>query len=400
VDPAAPVIAPRRPGTDRCPGILRLHEAADGALARVRLPGGRIAPAALAALAGVARRGNGVIELTSRAGIQLRGLAADDGAAVADLLWAAGLLPSPQHDRVRNVLASPLAGRSPAALAATDAVVAALDGGLCADDALAALPGRFLFAVDDGSGTLDAARADVVLSAEPSGRFRLRLAGRATTALADAADAAELALAAARAFQALAREDGDGAWRVADLDDGALRVAARLGHALAPAEPAASGSRAARAGAHAPADQSARGRAPRPGAHPQADGRVAIVALPPLGRLDPGTAEQLAALAARIGTDELRLCPTRTLTLLDVPTEAAADGSAALDALGLVTVPGSGWEGLSACAGLGACARAERDVRAIAAARAGVRGADAPPEHWSACVRDCGRPAGVEGGSR
>src|ERR1700712_707854 len=100
-----------RERTDRCPGVLRLHEAADGWMARVRLPGGRVDARGLRAVADVASSGNGLVELTSRASLQIRGLDAADGERVAARLAAGGLLPAVAHDRVRNVLASPLAGR-------------------------------------------------------------------------------------------------------------------------------------------------------------------------------------------------------------------------------------------------------------------------------------------------
>src|ERR1700741_2968858 len=82
---------------DRCPGVLRLHEAADGLLARVRLPGGRLDARGMGGAATPPRLGNGIVELTSRASLQIRGLV-DDGLVV--VLHAAGLLPSASHERV------------------------------------------------------------------------------------------------------------------------------------------------------------------------------------------------------------------------------------------------------------------------------------------------------------
>lgn len=290
---------------DRCPGVLRLHEAADGLLARVRVPGGRITADQLRAIAAGARLGNGIVELTSRASLQIRGLR--DGAAIAPVLEAAGLLPSHTHERVRNILASPLAD------AATLAVVEELDSALCAAPDLAGLSGRFLFAVEDGSG-LHGRAADVTL----------RIGG--------------------------------------PLDVPAALAAARRGVHI-PGE--------------VPLDH------PRVGTLTLDDGRRAVTVLPPLARVTP---EQLEALAALV--PEIRLGVARTITVFDCEPEALAE-------LGFVAEADSGWVGLTACAGLGACSRAQRDVRALAAARAQARCASDPPEHWAACERNCGLPAGA-----
>ena len=123
----------------------------------------------------------------------------------------------------------------------------------------------------------------------------------------------------------------------------------------------------------------------------QADRRIAVTVMPRLARLNPGTVRALGALAHQRGTD-VRLSPQRTLTLpdLDPSTVEATEGR--LRSLGLIDDPGSGWHGLSACSGLGACARALHDVRAEAERRARERGADDAPEHWAACERRCGCP--------
>ena len=229
---ARPGTAPRHAGADHCPGVIALHPAEDGGLARVRLPGGRIAASQLAAIAGAARLGNGIVELTSRANLQVRGLPPTAGELVAELLEGAGLLPSAEHELVRNVLASPLAGRHPAALAETDEIVAELDRGLCDDPRLTALSGRFLFAIDDGSDLTAAAGADVALQAENGSGdvlFALVLAGIPTSIRVSPADAAAVALAAARAFLELTAGGDDRVWRIADVRGGASAVAALLG---------------------------------------------------------------------------------------------------------------------------------------------------------------------------
>lgn len=361
---------------DRCPGVLRLHEAADGALARVRLPGGLLPAGTLTCVAGLAELGNGIVELTSRGNLQIRGLAREDAPAAADRLWRAGLLPSPEHDRVRNIVASPLGGRHPRAVARTDDLVGALDRALCADAALSVLPGRFLFAVEDASGTSGPHDADVTLAAElATPAFRLVLAGLPTTLVATALEAPALALDAARAFVDLAARDEGDAWRMRDLAGaGAARVATALGGALT------SAAAPVRAAAQLPV-----------GSLEQANGRVAITVLPPLGRLDGVGLRGVEAIAADVQAG-VRVAPARTLTLVDVPHGRVAAITGELAALGLVVRDDGGWSGLSACAGLGACASARIDVRGAAAQRAHVRVPGSGAEHWCACERGCGRP--------
>lgn len=372
---------------DRCPGVLRLHAAADGHLLRIRLPGGHVAADALAAIADLAETGNGSIELTSRASVQVRGLAEGDADLAAARLTAAGLLPSPGHDRVRNILAAPLGGRDDRALLRTDELVTALDRGLCRDRALVRLPGRFLFAVEDGTRTLGGGQADVTLAAESTGeaagvRLRLHLDGRPTTRSAAPDEAAGLALDTARAFvtvlETMPARAGATMWRIADLPAAELdRLLGTLETSLAPEPVLGSG-----------------GRSLRPGVVRQADGDHAITALAPLGRLDAGAVRGLAALAVSSG-GRVRLSPWRTLSLVDVPDAHRRPVIEGLRDLGLVLDATSGWQGLSACAGLGACAKARIDVRAAAALRAAVRETEGSTasEHWSACERRCGRPS-------
>lgn len=353
---------------DRCPGAMRLHKAADGWLARIRIPGGRLTAAQLPVIADLAERhGNGAVELTSRANVQVRGLAASASDAIARALVPAGLLPAPSHERVRNVLASPLAGRDPLAVIDGERLTVALDGAICAAPRLTALSGRFQFAVEDGAGHVDLATSDVALVARGHGRVGLCIGGRRTGLEAAAGDAPALAIAAAEAFVDVAAGTSGRTWRIADV--GAERVIERLPGALP-----------------GPFIATAAAAPPPLGAVGQRGGGQAVTALVPLGRLRPAQLRGLATLGS-----ECRVSPWSTVTVLD-----ACRGSAEqLEALGLVLDPDSGWQGLTACVGSDGCARAGFDVRAMAARRVAERGPGDPREHWSACPRQCGRRPGA-----
>ncbi|GAA2319076.1 precorrin-3B synthase [Nonomuraea roseoviolacea subsp. roseoviolacea] len=390
---------------DACPGALQVHEAADGPLARVRLPGGAISSGRLRELAACASGlGSGVIELTSRANVQVRGLRSP--AAFAERIAAAGLLPSAAHERVRNIVASPLGGRGSAGPLPTQPLVEALDRELCALPRLAGLPGRFLFAVDDGTGDMPGLGADVTYVGG-----RLLLAGVDAGLAVPADEAVGRMIAAAEAFLD-ERESSAGeraAWRIGELVDGPGRIAARLGsggsgHA-APALPAAPAPRPALPAAPAPRPALPAAPAPRPalpttpapraGRVGQRDGRVALEAVVPLGRLSAGQARAVAEVAATSGEAPVRFTPWRTVVLLDLPPAAADRTARALAAAGLVTDPASPWAGVSACTGRPGCAKALADVQEDA--RRWVATLEAAPErpvHWAGCERRCGLPRG------
>lgn len=354
----------QRARQDRCPGVFALHEAADGWLARVRAPGGRLSSSALIALAGLSEQlGNGLVDLTSRANVQLRGLTADVAAALAPPLEAVGLLPSAAHDRARNVLASPLAGRAPEALDDVDDVVALLDRAVIDGHRLRDLPGRFCFLVDDGSGACREIEPDVTIAALGAGRFGVALDRRPVEFDGDASTAVAVAVGAAEAFVAM----GGDAWRLSETPGGAAAVAATVGLTLAPVT------------------RATRTRSYGPGAVRQRDGLVALTALAPLGQLWPTLLRTLAAL-----NGDVRISTRRTITLVDLDPAAVDATRDALLAAELVLDGDSGWVGLTACAGTAGCPRALADVRAAAALRAQVRTAFDPAEHWSACKRRCG----------
>jgi len=99
----------------RCPGLYHLVQAGDGGLCRIRLEQGCITPAQLRLLASLSRlHGNGVIELTSRANVQLRGITPDRITDLVSALELSGLAPKVrQGDGVRNVMVNPTAGFDP-----------------------------------------------------------------------------------------------------------------------------------------------------------------------------------------------------------------------------------------------------------------------------------------------
>lgn len=349
---------------DACPGALTVHRAADGALVRIRLAGGRITAAQLAALAEVAMQfGSPAMELTSRGNIQLRALT--DTGAVAEAVAAAGLVPSPTHERVRNIVASPLTGRA-GGVADVGALVGELDLAIQAEPALAALPGRFWFSLDDGRGDVSGSGSDAGIHALDADTAALLLAGRDTGVRLALADAVATLVTVASRFVDIRGKS----WRVAELDD-----MSPLLQGLAVSAPAG--------GQWPPTVR------PPVGWIDQRDGRVALGAALPLGVLQAGVAQYLAAVEA-----PLVITPWRSVLLCDLDEGVADAALRVLAPLGLVFDESSPWLDVSACTGSPGCAQSTADVRADAAQAVadGPGGPSATHRHFVGCERACGSP--------
>jgi precorrin-3B synthase len=345
---------------DACPGALQVHQAADGALARVRLPGGMIGAAQLAALATAAARfGSPAMELTSRGNIQIRGVT--DPPALAEAIAAAGLLPSATHERVRNILASPLSGRE-GGDGDVRSLVRELDEAVQGDPALARLPGRFMFALDDGRGDVSGLGADVgahLLSADCAA---LLVAGVDTGVRVATADVITTLTSVAARFVEVRGK----CWRAGELDDVGVLLAG-LTRSAAP------------------------GRTWPPETRPpvgwisQRDGRVALGAAVPLGVLNARTAEFLAAVEA-----PLVVTPWRSVVVCDVDEGVADTALRVLAPQGLVFDAASPWLSISACTGSPGCDKSAADVRRDAA-DAALEHTDTH-RHFVGCERACGAP--------
>jgi len=368
-----------------CPGLMRIVQARDGGLARLRLAGGELSAHAAHAVACAALRcGSGVIEITNRANLQLRGIRDDAHAELVDIALAAGLGPQAEGgDDLRNVMLSPLASK------ATRRVAADIVSGMQRDASLQALSPKFALQVDGGErlAMLDHPH-DVWLSALDGGaRYAFGFAGsmphRANDAPAHGSiardDAVTFVVTVLRAFVALASQEEH---RMRDL---LARVdVARFLDALT-FDPLCDTWR------RAPADASL-----RLGAHSMPEGSASYVGgQAPLGRIDAATLDALADLASTHGDGRLMMTPWQSVLLPGVAFEHAEHVLQRLHALGLVVNASDPFARIIACAGSSGCAKSHADTKADAHRLAPLLPAHTEA-HVSGCERSCAAARPVE----
>ena len=142
-----------------CPGALRPMMSGDGLVVRVRAPLGQLT---VTQARGVARLsqdfGNGLLDISARANLQMRGIREDTHAELIAGLRDLGLIdPDAQAEARRNVLLAPFWAEGDE----THAIATDLSAALTAATDLA-LPGKFGFAVDcDEAPVLQDTAADI-----------------------------------------------------------------------------------------------------------------------------------------------------------------------------------------------------------------------------------------------
>ncbi len=327
-----------------CPGALRPMMSGDGLVVRLRPLGGRLSAAQAAGIAAAARTyGNGLIDLSARGNVQLRGVTEASHGPLIDDLRGLGLIDdTAQAEAKRNVLVTPFAD------AATDDLAAALGAALAdAPD----LPGKFGFAVDSGPApVMQDIAADIRLERAADGGLILRCDGADLGASVDAAEAPARAVALAQWFV-----DAGG------MTDGRGRMAALIRRGVMPD--------GMLAGTVPPAKAVA---APGPGLVPQG----ALVGFA-FGQMQ---AETLAALAS---LGDLRVTPWRMLLVQGL--------SQMPHMTGLIVTPDDPLRRVIACTGAPGCRQAHRPVRDLARQLA-----PQVPQgcvlHVSGCTKGCAHP--------
>jgi precorrin-3B synthase len=369
-----------------CPGLSRPLPTGDGLLVRI-LPTGTIALDAFAVLCAAARvHGNGIIEITARGSIQVRGLSTQSAPAFADAIAALGIAA----DDGVPILCNPLAGLDAAEIFDATAFATALRRAV-REQSLAGLDPK-VSVVIDGGAPLGLARiaADIRVGAQlRNGQPVLRLAvsgdersafDLGVVALDDAVEAVSRLLLVLSERSARAR-DIIAAEGTACFED-ALAFA-RLGSAA---------QRDRKDAKNIETDSAPRQCSDAIGLHGLRDGSLACGIGLAFGHAEASTLEKLADAAAAAGGRGLRTEPNRSLLAIGLTSESAARFLAAAAKLGFVTRTDDPRRQVIACAGAPLCASAYIPARAIApdiAAAAAPYLGDGLTIHLSGCAKGC-----------
>jgi precorrin-3B synthase len=347
-----------------CPGVATPMETGDGLLARLLPPEPIPIQAFQILCAAASEHGNGVLEVTQRGSLQIRGLSAASAQTFADVIAALGI----GQDRGPPLLTSPLLGIEADGLIDSNTLTSALRIALARRPNIGSLSPKVSVLIDGGGKLhLDAVPADIRLRAVSASCFELGVAGDASSAV--------------RLGQ-ISTED----------------VIPTVGKLLA--QIANQGARARAkdllSASHEPAPFTRRPTADSIGLHLLRDGTVARGFGLAFGHTTARTLIRFAQAAADRGAISIRPAPGRALLAIGLKgSNAAEDLNAIARAEGFIIETTDPRRHVIACAGAPACASATLPTRQLAPAVANVVRSLVGTEkivHLSGCTKGCAHP--------
>jgi precorrin-3B synthase len=366
--------APFRRGA--CPALSAPMPTGDGLLVRLS-PAGTMALDALAGLCTAVRgHGNGIVEVTARGSIQVRGLTAASAPAFARAIAMLGI----DGNGHVPVITDPLAGLVPDAALDADAFAAALRDALAATAWVAGLNPKVSVAIDAGATLhLDAMAADVRLRAElgrDGPRLHIALGGDAATAIPIGWVApAHTVETVTRLLAAIAARGRDARARDIVRGEGISTLRAAAAEFLTDAPPPQ-----ARTGAE-PIDT-----------HRLHGGLVAYGVGLAFGHTDADALGQLIDAAKIVEARGIRTAPGRALLIVGIAPAMTPALSAAADRLGFIVRPADPRRHIAACSGMPLCASAQVPTRTlgpgVATAAASLLDGSLTV-HLSGCTKGC-----------
>ena len=364
-----------------CPALSAPMLTGDGLLVRLNPVAGGLSPKALIGLCNSTRvHGNGVVEVTARGSLQLRGLALRSAALLASEVDALDIA-------VRtgvSVETGRLAGLDPDEIADPTPLADHVRAGIEAGGLQERLGPKVSVVVDGGGHSgMDRVAADIRLTAVPLGAkgvWQVAVAGDAETAtplrLSPTSEACDITIAL---LSAVAAKGIEGRAR-----DVTAHEQQRILAALPPSGPSS------------PCRDEGRAATSACDVLPLTDGRCALFIALPFGHTSAERLIEFVTKAETLGATDIRLAPKRTILVLCPDSGAASALRGAAVRLGFVVSSSDPHAAISACPGCPACASGHipaRDLAAeiAAAARDVLDGSF--DLHVSGCAKGCAHPS-------
>lgn len=363
-----------------CPTLTAPMATGDGLLVRLALERPGVSPATLAEIArAAADYGNGLIDVSARGNIQIRGLSAASLPALAARIEALDIL-APDHPAIA---VNPLAGVDPAIERNPLTIARTLRALIAACRPALTLAPKMTIVIDGGGALpLDALVADIRLVAAGN-RWSLALTGDASASVPlGAVDEGNAAQAVLLLLTLLSRR---GLLRARDLLDQAGPEPFQAALAAIPLAP--------------PPAMVIRPPVPDVGRHALDDTQQALRIALPFGQIDAISLIRLAQAADQLSAASICPAPGRALLVTGLSADHIDTMTESAIALGMIVDPADPRLGIAACTGKPACASARFDTRAVArhiATHAPILVADGRRVHISGCAKGCARASTAE----